>query len=199
MLYDFIQGHLFPLPEVLITMQSPNSQLAEAITKILLTLIFLGGVFWFVTVGATLDGGGIENFRIDWLDLVLLSFATFRLGRLIAFDRVAEPFRAPFTRTVKDLSGAGSTVVPRGKGVQRALGQLISCPICAGTWVAAGLVVLMYFFPGPTHAFLIMTAVIGGAELIHNATEAFCWTGTLNRARTGQIFNNRSEEDQNDR
>ncbi len=179
-------------------MQSPNSHLAEAITKIVLTLIFLGGIVWFVTVGVTLGGGGIENFRIEWLDWALLSFATFRLGRLIAYDRVAEPLRAPFTRTVRDLTGAGNTVVPKGKGVQRALGQLISCPICAGTWVAAGLVVLMYYFPGPTHAFLVMTAAIGGAELIHNATEAFCWTGTVNRARAGRIFNDRGEEDQND-
>ncbi len=179
-------------------MQSPKSQFAEAATKVALTIIFLGGIVWFVTAGSSIGGKGIENFRIDWLDLTLLSFATFRLGRLIAYDRVAEPLRAPFTKTVRDLSGAGNTVVPKGKGVRRALGQLISCPICAGTWVAAFLVVLMYYFPGPAHAFLVMTAAIGGAELIHNATEAFCWTGTVNRARAGRIFNDRSEEDQND-
>ncbi|MEW6649470.1 MAG: DUF1360 domain-containing protein, partial [Chloroflexota bacterium] len=92
--------------------------------------------------------------------------------------------------------GAGSTVIARGSGAQRAFGQLISCPICAGTWIAAGLVILLYFFPAEARLFLFMAAAVGGAELIHNATEAFCWSGMLNRARAGEMLqNNQQKED----
>ncbi|MEN4011123.1 MAG: DUF1360 domain-containing protein [Bellilinea sp.] len=176
-------------------MQSPKKDLAEAITKVVLTFIFLGGILIFLITGQS-SGSGMMNFRLDWLDLLLLSLATYRLGRLIAFDRVAEPLRAPFARTVRDVTGAGSTVIARGSGAQRAFGQLISCPICAGTWIAAGLVILLYFFPAEARLFLFMAAAVGGAELIHNATEALCWSGMLNRARAGEMLqNNQQKED----
>ncbi len=176
-------------------MQSPQMNLTEALTKISLTVIFLGGVLLFLISGQFF-GSGMKNFRLDWLDLLLLSLATYRLGRLIAFDRVTEPLRAPFARTVRDVTGAGSTVIARGSGVQRAFGQLISCPICAGTWIAAGLVMFLYYFPAETRLFLFMAAAVGGADLIHNATEAFCWTGALNRARAGEIFKASREKEE---
>src|SRR4051794_37897940 len=53
-------------------------------------------------------------------DLALLGFATYRLGRLAAFDKVTEPLRLPLTTTVPDASGAGETVVPKGAGIRRA-------------------------------------------------------------------------------
>jgi hypothetical protein len=176
-------------------MQSSKMNPAEAVTKLAFTAIFLGGVLFFLISGQFF-GSGIKDFRLDWLDLLLLSLATYRLGRLIAFDRVAEPLRSPFARTVRDVTGAGNTVIARGSGVQRAFGQLISCPICAGTWIAAGLVMLLYYFPAEVRLFLFMAAAVGGAELIHNATEAFCWTGTLNRARAGEIFKASQEKEE---
>ena len=166
-----------------------RSARTESLVKIIFVIIFLSGIILFVLTTLVV-GPGLDMFRIDAFELVLLSLATFRLGRLIAYDRVTEPIRAPFAKTVPDFSGAGMTVIARGQGVQKAYGQLISCPICAGTWIAAVLVMLLYFLPGPARVFLIMTAVVGGAELIHNATEALCWSGVHSRAQTGQIFKN---------
>jgi hypothetical protein len=120
------------------------------------------------------------------MDLALLVLATFRLGRLIAYDVVMEPFRRPFARTVPDATGAGETVEPHGTGVRRALGQLFSCPICTGTWVAAVLVYGLYTFPGPTRVFLAIMAVIGAAELLNALEETFCWSGQLARTVTGK-------------
>ena len=104
---------------------------------------------------------------------------------MIAFDHIAEPLRAPFAKTVTDRNGAGSVVVPKGRGAMRSIGQLISCPICVGTWIAALLVYLLYFFPGPTRVFITMTAVIGLAELLHSVTEALCWVGINSRVMAG--------------
>lgn len=108
----------------------------EQNTKIALTVLFFA-VFAAFTAWMLTAGPGLAVFQIGPFDLTLLALATFRLGRLIAYDRVMEPFRQFFTQTVPDATGAGDSVEPKGHGVQQALGQLISCPICAGTWVAA--------------------------------------------------------------
>lgn len=160
----------------------------EYATKLVLMLIFLSAVAIFAFWQRN------NTFQLSTLDLVLLGLATLRLGRLIAFDVVTEPFRRMFTQTVPDETGAGDTVEPRGEGVQRALGQLISCPICAGTWMAAILVYGLWALPQPTRIFLAMTAAVSVAEILNSLVEALCWTGEFNRNRTGAYFLARREK-----
>jgi len=81
--------------------------------------------------------------------------------------------------------GVSDTVVPRGQGAQRALGQMLSCPICSGTWVAAGLIYFLILLPGPAHIFIAILGVIGIAELLNSIVESFCWSSELNHALTG--------------
>lgn len=119
------------------------------------------------------------------LDFVMLGFATLRLGRLAAFDKVAEPLRAPFTRTVRDQTGAGDTVVAAGRGPRYVLGELISCPICAGTWIAAGLVYGLQIIPGPTRLLISIMSATGLAEVLNAGTEALTWAGQAQRWDAG--------------
>jgi hypothetical protein len=65
------------------------------------------------------------------LDLVALSAATFKASRTLSRERVGSFLREPFVE--------GSEERPAGEGVQRALGELVTCSRCVGTWVAAGL------------------------------------------------------------
>jgi hypothetical protein len=123
--------------------------------------------------------------RVKPFELVQLGFATYRLGRLLSYDKVTEPYRAPFTQTVPDASGAGMTVVSRGTGFRGAIGDLITCPVCTGTWVAAGLVYGLNLIPRPTRMFLNIMSSVGIAELLDAATEALQWTGQLQRERAG--------------
>jgi ABC-type enterobactin transport system permease subunit len=115
------------------------------------------------------------------------------MGRMIAFDLVMQPFRAPFTRTVPDATGAGETVEARGAGMQLAIGQLISCPICAGTWAAGLLVCFLFAWPGAAHVFLFVLAAIGAAEMLNAFVELLCWKSDLARARAGQIYRANAE------
>lgn len=124
-------------------------------------------------------------------DLALLGTATYRLGRLAAYDKVTEPWRRPFTETRTDSSGAGETVVPKGNGVRRALGELISCPICVGTWIAAGLVYGLQIAPRSTRAFLAIMSSVGVAELLNAATEALSWAGQSEREEVGAFQRSR--------
>jgi hypothetical protein len=135
-----------------------------------------------------------EHTRIRPFDLMLLGIATYRLGRLIAYDKIAETYRKPFTQTVEDSSGMGKTVVPKKQisGFARAIGELVSCPICAGTWVAAGLTYGLYLFPRPTRIFLTMMSSVGIAELLNAATEALKWTGRAEREESGHLHHQQS-------
>jgi hypothetical protein len=162
-----------------------DSARREYATKMVLSLVFAAAValFYFLSGQARL----LEIMR-SWsvFDFVLLSLATYRLGHLVAYDRVMEPFRSPFARTVPDSTGAGESVEAKGEGVRHTIGQLITCPICAGTWIAAGLVFALAWLPELTRIFLWMTAAIGLAELINSISEMLCWSGQLSRVRVGE-------------
>ena len=61
------------------------------------------------------------------LDLVVLSAASFKASRTLARDPVASFVRDPLVE--EDDPG----------GFQQALGELVTCTRCTGTWVAGGL------------------------------------------------------------
>ena len=119
------------------------------------------------------------------LDLAMLGLASYRTGRMVAYDKVFETERMPFAETVPDPTGAGETVVPRGTGVRHAIGELICCPICIGTWIAAILVFGLTILPGPTRMFIKIMSGIGLAEFINAGTEAMQWHGEAARVQAG--------------
>ncbi len=94
---------------------------------------------------------------------------------------MTEPLRATLTKP-RD----GGTE-PKGTGVQRALGELVSCPTCIGTWIAAGSVYGLRVAPRPTRAFLAFMAAGGIAELLDYATQALDRAGRAAEARTKQL------------
>lgn len=124
-----------------------------------------------------------EPLPLKPFDLLLLGLSSFRMGRMIAFEGVAAPLREPFTETRDDASGAGLTVVARGDGARHVVGELMSCPICAGTWVAAALVYGLHLLPGPTRVLLAIMSTTGIAELCYSVTEALDWTARAARRR----------------
>jgi hypothetical protein len=65
------------------------------------------------------------------LELVALSAATFKASRTLSRERVASFLREPFVE--------GEDEHPAGQGLQRALGELVTCTRCIGTWSAAAL------------------------------------------------------------
>lgn len=162
-------------------MTSPNPLFTERSTKIGIIAFFLS----MLGIASLLKRD--ENpTQISALDFAMLGLATFRMGRMIAFDRVADPLRAPFTQVVPDDSGAGEQVVAKGRGPREVIGELLSCPICAGTWVAAGLVYGLQFFPAPTRLLITIMSAIGFAEIAHAATEALTWAGQAERVDVGK-------------
>ena len=114
-------------------------------------------------------------------DLLLLGLASHRIGRMVAFERVAEPFRAPFTVTVPDDSGVDETVVARGHGVRWVVGELLSCPTCVATWSALTLTIGRRLLPGPTQMLVNILAVVGVSELVSSVVEDLEWRARAHR------------------
>jgi hypothetical protein len=88
--------------------------------------------------------------RVDAGDLVLIGAASHKLSRLVAKDRVTAFVRAPFT----ELQGKGAPAEveerPRGRGLRRAVGELLVCPYCLGLWVSGGFHAGLLFAPRST-------------------------------------------------
>jgi hypothetical protein len=155
-----------------------------------LTYSGLTGVFLALFAGFHLlrrpkSGDAAAHPDLEPFDLALLGLSSYRLGRMVSYDLVMEPYRSPFTETVPDPTGEGETVAPKGVGWRRAVGDLIACPICVGTWISAILVYGLEVAPRPTRTMLAIMGATGLAELLNALTEMLGWSGQANRERAG--------------
>jgi hypothetical protein len=94
---------------------------------------FLGGLF---AAGLLARARGRDPQCQTPLDLVVLSAATFKAARTLAHDEVTSFLREPF---VKGHAHEGEEE-PVAGGMEQAIGELVTCTRCVGTWAAAGLV-----------------------------------------------------------
>jgi hypothetical protein len=100
------------------------------------------------------------------LDLVALSAATFKASRTLSRERVASFVREPFVE--------GKEERPAGEGIQRALGELVTCTRCVGTWSAATLASTQMLAPRFGRA-LTWTLAAGAAnDFLQAAFAALC-------------------------
>ena len=105
------------------------------------------GVF---VAGLALAGGlarltGRDPREQSWLDLTILSLAAFKAARTIARDDVTSFVRAPF---VEGDAGSGENEEPKQTGgMEQAIGELVTCTRCVGTWAAAGLTAAQILAP----------------------------------------------------
>ena len=107
--------------------------------------------------------------RVAVRDIALLGVATHKLTRIVTRERVTIPLRVPFAR-YEGRDGAGQVKEePRGEGVQRAIGSLLTCQYCAGPWVATGLVAGLLFAPRATRLACGVLSVVAISDFLHQA------------------------------
>jgi hypothetical protein len=97
-----------------------------------------------------LAGAGVLARRLDRepqcqtaLDFVLLGAASFKVARTLSRDKVASVVRDPFV----EGDAYDGPERPTGDGLQRAVGELVTCTRCVGTWAAAGLATTQILAP----------------------------------------------------
>ena len=78
------------------------------------------------------------------LDFAVLAVATFKTARTITRDEVTSFLRAPFVEG--EAHEGGEEPVATGD-LQQAIGELVTCSRCIGTWAAAGLAATQIIAP----------------------------------------------------
>jgi Protein of unknown function (DUF1360) len=117
---------------------------------------FAGGLAVAGVVARALDRDPQEHTA---LDLVALGAATFKASRTLSHDEVTSFLRDPFVEG--SAHEGGEEPVSTGD-LHQAIGELVTCSRCIGTWVAAGLATTQILAPRFGR---LLTWTLGGAGL----------------------------------
>ena len=109
-------------------------------------------VVCLVGLGVLLDNKGIriEDFKVG--NITLMTLATYRLTRILVFDKIFKLFR-DFFRTHQRLY------------IFYVIKEIITCPWCAGVWVALTIVGLWFLVPYG-NLLIILLSISGMASFI---------------------------------
>lgn len=114
--------------------------------------------------------------KITFLNFFLLSIASFRLTRLLVFDKITVFIREPFFDEIREENEEGEVEIyylPKQKGVKKFFGELLSCYWCTGIW-SSGIVVGMYLlFPVFTAPIILILAIAGLASFFETIVQFF--------------------------
>lgn len=110
--------------------------------------------------------------RVDVRDIVLLGVATHKLSTLIADDAITSPIRAPFTERQEKESPKSVEEQPRGKGLRRSLGELLTCHFCTGQWIASFFTYGLVFAPAVTRLIASIFAIVTISDHLHQTYKA---------------------------
>ena len=91
------------------------------------TAIF-GALFWLAT------RGGRALRKPSGGDLAYLTIGAYKLSRVVTMSFIGSPIRAPFTTRGESKKGGEVQDEARGQGLQRAIGNLVTCPFCFNVW-----------------------------------------------------------------
>lgn len=138
----------------------------------------IGGFTGLVAATAALERRLGRRQPTGPLDLVLLCAATFKAARAISRERVGSVVREPFVETADADRQAPAEAPfverPAGDGLRRALGELVTCTRCAGTWAAAGLIATQTAAPRFGRLLTWTLAAGAGNDFLHAGFVALC-------------------------
>lgn len=95
-------------------------------------------------------------------ELPLLALATFALADVVAKEKVSTWLREPFVRESSEHKAEG----PEGTGLRHAVGELLICTRCMGTWSALGLVGLRTASPSAGRVVTGVLALTGVNDVL---------------------------------
>ena len=110
--------------------------------------------------------------RIEARDIALLGVATHKVSLLLAQDAITSPLRAPFTELEEKKSPKSVDEKPRGAGLRRSLGELLTCHFCVGQWVASFFTYGLVFAPAVTRLVAGIFAIVALSDHLHQTYKA---------------------------
>ncbi len=119
--------------------------------------VFMGGIG---AVSGLAAARGRPHFQMKPIDLTLLGLATFKASRTVARDRVTSFVREPF---VEGEAYDGSDEQPTHESeLKQAIGELVTCTRCIGTWIGASLAATQILAP---RAGRLLTSVLAAGAI----------------------------------
>lgn len=115
--------------------------------------------------------------RIKLADLTLLGVASHKLSYIVSNASVMSFLRAPVTELQEAKSPTNLDEEPRGSGLQRALGSLLTCHFCLGMWVAAFFSYGLVLFPRATRFAASIFSILAISDFLHQS-----YKRTINKA-----------------
>jgi hypothetical protein len=115
--------------------------------------------------------------RIDARDIALLGMATHKLSLVGSQDAITSPLRAPFTEIKEKQSPKKVDEEPRGDGLRRSVGELLTCKFCLGVWMASFFTYGLVLVPRVTRLVAAVFAVVTVSDYLHQTYKAL-----MNRA-----------------
>lgn len=110
---------------------------------------------WISLAAALVAGtrGRASEDPITNRELIPLAAATFAVSKAVARERIGAWVREPFVEEEQDQR-------PKGNRIRRAMGELVTCTRCVGTWSALGVVGLRVLNPeaGKTVSMILATS-----------------------------------------
>jgi hypothetical protein len=125
---------------------------------------------------ARVSGRNIPE-RIKPEDIVLFGAATHKLSWIVTRDAITAPLRAPFTELEEVKGPTNVQEKPRDTGLQRSLGELLTCRFCLGMWISAFFAYGLVLFPAATRLVGAIFAMLTVSDHLHQVYKAL-----MNRA-----------------
>jgi hypothetical protein len=120
---------------------------------------------------ARLSGKSIPE-RMDAKDIALLGMATHKLSLVGSQDAITSPIRAPFTELNEKESPKKVDERPRGEGIRRSVGELLTCQFCLGVWVASFFTYGFVLLPRTSRLVAAVFAAVTVSDFLHQAYKA---------------------------
>lgn len=129
------------------TSNKPNEQ--QKRLNFVATMFFIACL---VGLGFALESKGVTRNDFTTGNIILMILATYRLTRILVFDKIFKLFR-DFFRNHQRLY------------LMYVIKEIITCPWCAGVWVAL-IIVAIYFLIPFGELFIILLSISGIASFI---------------------------------
>ncbi len=107
--------------------------------------------------------------RIEARDIALLGMAAHKMSMVGSQDAIMSPLRAPVTEIQKKESPKKVDEQPRGEGLRRSIGELLTCKFCLGVWLASFLTYGLVLVPRLTRLIAALFAVVTVSDYLHQS------------------------------
>ena len=141
---------------------------------------FVFSVFFvLVLIGALLLIKAVRGsflVSVDPFDAVLMAFASFRITRLVVYDKITRWFRELFVqrRVFGKDNQTYVEITTFGKGFRHTIYTLLGCPWCIGIWSGLAVMVSYFIFPW-AWSVIFFLALAGAGSLIQILANYLGW------------------------